>query len=47
MLIINEDFDYTEWRRENLWVGMSADEILNRAAINTASYVPPEGIEII
>jgi hypothetical protein len=47
MLIINEDFDYTEWRCENLWVGMSADEILSRAVINTASYVPPEGIEII
>jgi hypothetical protein len=29
-----EPFDYTEWRRDNLWVGMSADEILTQAAEN-------------
>jgi hypothetical protein len=29
-----EQFDYTEWRRDNLWVGMTADEILERAATN-------------
>jgi len=29
-----EQFDYTEWRRDNLWVGMSADEIMKQAAAN-------------
>jgi len=29
-----EQFDYTEWRRDNLWVGMTAEEILARAAAN-------------
>ncbi|MCL2187598.1 MAG: hypothetical protein FWC16_05825 [Defluviitaleaceae bacterium] len=27
-----EQFDYTEWRRDNLWVGMTADEIFEQAA---------------
>jgi hypothetical protein len=43
----NEDFDYTEWRQEHLWTGLSADEILYRAAANTASYNPPDGVEIL
>ena len=25
-------FDYTEWRRDNLWIGMTAEEILDKAA---------------
>jgi len=29
-----ENFDYTEWRRDNLWLGLSADEILDSAARN-------------
>jgi hypothetical protein len=27
-----EPFDYTEWRQENLWKGMSAEDILLAAA---------------
>ena len=30
----NERFDYTEWRRDNLWVGMTAEEIFDQAAAN-------------
>ena len=31
--IIRENtFDYTEWRRDNLWRGMSVDEIFELAA---------------
>ena len=31
--VIRENtFDYTEWRRDNLWRDMSLDEILNLAA---------------
>lgn len=32
--IKQEQFDYTEWRRDNLWVGMTANEILEQAAAN-------------
>jgi len=32
--IKQEQFDYTEWRRDNLWAGMTAEEIMERAAIN-------------
>jgi len=30
-LILREPFDYTEWRKNNLFVGMSIDEILDSA----------------
>jgi hypothetical protein len=30
-LILREPFDYTEWRRNNLFVGMSIDEIIDEA----------------
>ena len=31
--VIRENtFDYTEWRQDNLWQGMSLDEVLNLAA---------------
>jgi hypothetical protein len=30
--IKEESFDYTEWRRDNLWPGMSLEEILEKAA---------------
>jgi hypothetical protein len=33
-------FDYTEWRRDNVWMGMTTDEILENAAKNTAGYMP-------
>jgi hypothetical protein len=30
-LILREPFDYTEWRRDNLFVGMTIEEISNEA----------------
>ena len=30
-LILRESFDYTEWRKTNLFVGMSIDEIIDEA----------------
>lgn len=30
-LIKQKGFDYTEWRRDNLWSGMSSEEISDRA----------------
>jgi hypothetical protein len=43
----NRPFDYTEWRRDNLWTLMTTDEILETAAKNTENYIPPAGTEII
>jgi hypothetical protein len=31
-LVQSEPFDYTEWRRDNLFVGMGVEELSNRAA---------------
>jgi hypothetical protein len=33
-IILREPFDYTEWRRENLFVGMSVEDI-SREAMKT------------
>ena len=30
-LLLREPFDYTEWRKDNLFVGMSIDEIIDEA----------------
>jgi hypothetical protein len=30
-LLLREPFDYTEWRREHLFTGMSLDEIIDEA----------------
>jgi len=30
-LIKQDGFDYTEWRRNNLWAGMTSEEISDRA----------------
>ena len=30
-LVLREPFDYTEWRRNNLFVGMTVDEISKNA----------------
>ena len=30
-LLIKEPFDYTEWRKDNLFAGMSIDEIRERS----------------
>jgi len=30
-LLLREPFDYTEWRKNNLFVGMSIDEIIDEA----------------
>ena len=32
-LLLRETFDYTEWRKNNLFVGMSVKEISNAAMI--------------
>ena len=29
--LLKEPFDYTEWRKDNLFVGMSIDEIIDEA----------------
>jgi hypothetical protein len=34
VMIKQGEFDYTEWRRENLWPGLTSDEIMARAANN-------------
>jgi hypothetical protein len=33
LMIRENTFDYTEWRRDNLWQGMSIDEIFQLAAV--------------
>ncbi|GHT24038.1 hypothetical protein AGMMS4957_16430 [Bacteroidia bacterium] len=30
-LLLSQPFDYTEWRKNNLFVGLSVDEISNAA----------------
>ena len=30
-LLLKEPFDYTEWRKDNLFAGMSIDEIIDEA----------------
>jgi len=30
-LLLKEPFDYTEWRKDNLFVGKTIDEIINEA----------------
>jgi hypothetical protein len=40
----NDDYDYTEWRRDHLWCDMSANEILESAANDTRSYTPVQGV---
>ncbi|MDR0763286.1 MAG: hypothetical protein LBF01_02170 [Bacteroidales bacterium] len=30
-LLLREQFDYTEWRKDNLFAGMSVDEIIDEA----------------
>jgi hypothetical protein len=43
----NNRFDYTEWRRDNVWTHMTTDEILETAAKNTENYTPSAGTQII
>lgn len=38
-LLLSEPFDYTEWRKDNLFVGMSVSEI-SRAAARYCSENP-------
>ena len=46
-LVKQKGFDYTEWRRDNLWVGMTAEEISDRAVniIDERFSELPEGIQ--
>ena len=30
-LLLREPFDYTEWRKDNLFAGMNLDEIIDQA----------------
>ena len=47
MLVKQKGFDYTEWRKNNLWVGMTAEEISENAVkiIETRFYELPENIQ--
>ena len=42
----SNDFDYTKWR-ENLWEGMTPQELFDRAAKTTENYQVPEGVKVI
>jgi len=42
----SNDFDYTKWR-ENLWEGMTPQELFDRAAKATESYQVPKGVKVI
>ena len=46
-LIKQKGFDYTEWRKDNLWVGMTAEEISDNAVkiIETRFDELPENIQ--
>jgi hypothetical protein len=38
----NDHFDYTEWRRDNLFPGMTLDEILDAAAEHERIHGKPQ-----
>jgi hypothetical protein len=40
--IRNKHFDYTEWRKENLFPGMSLEDILDHAAEHECVHGVPE-----
>ncbi|MDR0793059.1 MAG: hypothetical protein LBE82_07100 [Chitinophagaceae bacterium] len=40
-LLLREPFDYTEWRKNNLFVGMSVDEIIDEADKYCKENIPP------
>jgi len=42
----SNDFDYTKWR-ENLWDGLTPQELFDRAAKTTETYDVPDGVKII
>ena len=39
-------FDYTKWR-ENLWEGLSVNEVFHKAENAQKKYGVPDGVEII
>ncbi|MDR0944019.1 MAG: hypothetical protein LBM41_05750 [Ruminococcus sp.] len=41
-IIRNNHFDYTEWRRDNLFPGMTLDEILDHAAEHERIHGAPK-----
>ena len=41
-----KNFNYTKWR-ENLWEGLTLDEVFERAKKAQTKYGVPDGIEII
>ena len=45
--IVNSgEFDYTKWR-EDLWEGLTAQGLFERAAKTEEGYVVPSGVEVI
>ncbi len=46
MKIGSNDFDYTQWRKD-LWEGLTARDLFDRAAKNTEKYTPPEGVSVL
>jgi len=44
--IASTDFDYTKWR-ENLWEGMTPQELFDRAGKATEDYQVPKGVKIV
>ena len=44
--VSRKGFNYTEWR-ENLWDGLTIDEIFERAEKAQVKYGVPEGIQIL
>ena len=44
--IASTDFDYTKWR-ENLWEGMTPQELFDRAAKTTENYQVPKGVKVV
>jgi len=44
--ISRNEFDYTKWR-ENLWDGLTARELFERAAKGEEKYSVPENVQII
>jgi hypothetical protein len=45
-LIKQTGFDYTEWRKDNLWVGLTSEKISNRAVDVICAHIDelPENI---
>ena len=45
-IISSSEFNYTEWR-ENLWEGLTPQELFERAAKTEEEYAVPVGVDVI